>query len=169
MPSLRLQTLRSRLRHVRRNSKTLAFLRLGITLLLCVCAAVALLLYGTRLRERLAPGSRNSLSVLYGNRLAGRITAEDLTDTDAQGRAYRPVQQLLNELGAEPLQGESVICSLADGTKMDLPEEYGSGACLALQSGRWMLLLPDGGEYPLVSLSIHIHPLEDEENTDKDA
>jgi len=164
MRKLSVQTLSRGLRHVKKRSRTLLSLRAGITLLLLVCAVAVLVVYGIKTYDRLDARGKSSVAIRLGDRLAGRVTGEDLDEAGAGGRSARSLLELLDEYGIKPLQGETLSCRLAgqDQFLLDSDEEVLASTQLVLDGEDWLLLLPDGSEKQLDSITVRLLPPEDE-------
>lgn len=164
MRKLSVQTLGRGLRHVKKRSRTLLSLRAGVTLLLLVCAVAVLIVYGVKTYDRLDARGKSSIAIRLGDRLAGRVTGEDLGETDAGGRSARSLLPLLDEYGINPLQGETLSCRLSDQSELllDSDEESLAATQLILDGQDWLLLLPDGSERQLDSITVRLLPPEND-------
>lgn len=163
MTKLRLRTLARRLRHVRRSSKTVTRYRAWALLGIALLTALVLVVYGFIRQDRLSGPEGDSVDIYLGKNLAGCITQEDLAQPDAQGRRSAGLLDLLEAYGVEPLQGEALSYMDESGTEHQLSQddEHLERTYLVRDNGRWLLQDADGRSDDLISIHIHVVPLEE--------
>ncbi len=155
MPSLRLGTLPGRFRRVRRGSRTVRSYRFWGTVVLGLCMAVSLLVYGVVRFQRLQAGG-SCVEVYRAGNLVGRIEGDDLQEGAS-------LWSLLSRYGAEPLLGETLEAAGNGGAalELDASREALEETYLELLSGGWRLVRPDGSVSSLNQIRIHVGPLDE--------